>query len=263
MSENGPQAGADSPSRRPPVSLDQAEVAKFAAIADQWWDPKGKFAALHRMNPIRLDFIRTEIMRHFDLPNAPRRPLAGIRVLDLGCGGGLVTEPMARLGAIVAGIDAAQENIDAARAHARGATAGIEYRVALPEALVAAGEPAADVVLALEIIEHVSDLNAFLVSAASLVRPGGLIIFSTINRTPEALAFAIIGAERILRWLPPGAHDYDKLVQPEELRTALSGLMDLEVRGPVGMNYNPLSGRWTLGLDCRINYLMTAVKRAS
>jgi 2-polyprenyl-6-hydroxyphenyl methylase/3-demethylubiquinone-9 3-methyltransferase len=242
-------------------TLDADEVAKFAAIAHDWWNPQGKFAALHRMNPIRLEFIRSEVARHFSLNPASRQPMTGLTVLDLGCGGGLVTEPMARMGATVTGIDAAPENIAAARAHTRGATAEIDYRVALPEELTAAGEPPADVVLALEIIEHVADLNAFLVSAASLVKPGGLLILSTINRTPEAFAFAIIGAERILRWLPPGAHDYDKLVQPEELRTALQGLMDLDVRGPVGMNYNPLSGRWSLGPDARINYLMTAAKR--
>lgn len=242
-------------------SLDAREVAKFAVIADEWWSPKGKFAPLHKMNPIRLEFIRGELVRHFSLDGAARQPFKGLTILDLGCGGGLVTEPMARLGAKVTGIDAAPEAIAAARAHARGATAGIDYRCALPEDLVKDGEPPADVVLALEIVEHVADLNAFLVSAASLVKPGGLLILSTINRTPEAFAFAIVGAERILRWLPPGAHDYDKLVKPEELREALQGLMDLDVRGPVGMNYSPLSGRWTLGLDCRINYLMTAAKR--
>jgi 2-polyprenyl-6-hydroxyphenyl methylase / 3-demethylubiquinone-9 3-methyltransferase len=242
-------------------SLDAGEVAKFAVIADQWWSPKGKFAPLHKMNPIRLEFIRGELVRHFSLDQAARQPLKGLSVLDLGCGGGLVTEPMARLGANVRGIDAAPEAIAAARAHARGATAAIDYRVGLPEDLVADGEPPADVVLALEIVEHVADINAFLVSAASLVKPGGLLILSTINRTPEAFAFAIVGAERILRWLPPGAHDFDKLVKPEELREALQGLMDLDVRGPVGMNYSPLSGRWSLGLDCRINYLMRAAKR--
>lgn len=243
-------------------SLDAGEVAKFAVIADQWWDPKGKFAPLHKMNPIRLEFIRNELVRHFSLDASARQPLKGLSVLDLGCGGGLVTEPMARLGASVRGVDAAPEAIAAARAHARGAAGGIDYRCALPEDLLKDGEPQADVVLALEIVEHVADLNAFLVSAASLVKPGGLLILSTINRTPEAFAFAIVAAERILRWLPPGAHDYDKLVKPEELREALQGLMDLDVRGPVGMNYSPLSGRWTLSLDCRINYLMTAAKRS-
>jgi 2-polyprenyl-6-hydroxyphenyl methylase / 3-demethylubiquinone-9 3-methyltransferase len=243
-------------------TLDPRESAKFAAMAEDWWNPQGKFAALHKMNPIRLEFIRAEVVRHFDVNPSSRQPLAGLTVLDLGCGGGLVTEPMARLGGQVRGIDAEAGNIAAARGHARGATAAIDYRTALPEALVSLNEPPADVVLALEIVEHVADLNAFLVAAASLVKPGGLMILSTINRTAEALAFALIGAERILRWLPPGTHDFDKLVKPEELRTALNGLMDMEVRGPIGMNYNPLSGRWSLGLDCGINYLMTAAKRA-
>jgi 2-polyprenyl-6-hydroxyphenyl methylase/3-demethylubiquinone-9 3-methyltransferase len=242
-------------------TLDHREVAKFASIAEDWWRPDGKFAALHRMNPARLEFIRDEIIRHFSLDAAAtRRPLQGLRVLDLGCGGGLVTEPMARLGASVVAIDPARENIDAARAHARGAAAAIDYRVASPEDLIARGEPPHDVVLALEIIEHVADLPAFLVACANLVRPGGLIIFSSINRTPEAFAFAIVGAERVLRWLPPGAHDFDKLVKPEELREALEGLMGLTVRGPTGLVFNPFTRRWKLGLDCRINYLMTASK---
>ena len=243
-------------------TLSPSEIAKFASIADEWWLPGGKFAALHKMNPIRLEFIRAEIVRHFGIDPASRRPLAGLSVLDLGCGGGLVTEPMARMGAAkVVGIDAAPENIEAARTHALGAAREIEYVVALPEHLVAAGYQPFDVVLALEIVEHVADMQAFLVSAASMVKPGGLLIVSTINRTREAFAFALIGAERILRWVPPGAHDYDKLVQPEELRTALQGLMDLDVRGPVGMNYNPLNGRWRLSADARINHLMTAAKR--
>jgi 2-polyprenyl-6-hydroxyphenyl methylase/3-demethylubiquinone-9 3-methyltransferase len=188
--------------------------------------------------------------------------MAGLTILDLGCGGGLVTEPMARMGAAkVIGIDASEENIAAASAHAVGAAREIDYRVALPEDLVAAGEPPADVVLALEIVEHVADMNAFLVAAANLVKPGGLMIISTINRTPEARAFALFAAERILRWLPPGTHDYDKLVQPEELRQALQGLMDLDVRGPIGMNYSIFSGRWSLSSDARINYVMVAAKR--
>ncbi|MGE3304113.1 MAG: bifunctional 2-polyprenyl-6-hydroxyphenol methylase/3-demethylubiquinol 3-O-methyltransferase UbiG [Hyphomonadaceae bacterium] len=249
----------DSGSRSP--TIDRREVAKFAAIAEQWWRPDGKFAALHRMNVTRLEFIREEVLRHFSLaPVDARRPFQGLKVIDLGCGGGLVTEPMARLGAQVIGLDASEEAIKAARAHARGAASAIDYRVGLPESLVAAGEPQADIVLALEIVEHVADLAAFAVAAATLVKPGGLLFLSTINRTPEAFAFALVGAERILRWLPPGAHDYAKLVTPDELRGAFDGLLGLSVRGPVGMTFNPFTGQWKLGRDARINYLMTAAK---
>ncbi len=242
-------------------TVDPREVGKFASIADQWWDAKGKFAPLHRMNPTRLEFIRDEILRHFNRDaRATRRPLAGLSVVDVGCGGGLVTEPMARMGAKVTGLDAAPEAIAAAKGHALGVCREIDYRVGTSEEVAAEGKEQFDVVLALEIVEHVADLNAFLVSCASLVKPGGLLIVSTINRTPEAFAFAIVAAERILRWAPVGSHDYDKLVKPEELHAALNGLMGLDVRGPYGINYRPLSGKWELGLDSRINYFMTAAK---
>jgi 2-polyprenyl-6-hydroxyphenyl methylase/3-demethylubiquinone-9 3-methyltransferase len=244
-------------------TVDPREVGKFASIADQWWDAKGKFAPLHRMNPTRLEFIRDEILRHFNRDaRATRRPLAGLSVVDVGCGGGLVTEPMARMGAKVTGLDAAPEAIAAAKGHALGVCREIDYRVGTSEEVAAEGKAQFDVVLALEIVEHVADLNAFLVSCASLVKPGGLLIVSTINRTPEAFAFAIVAAERILRWVPVGSHDYDKLVKPEELHAALNGLMGLEVRGPYGISYKPLSGKWELGLDSRINYFMTAAKGA-
>jgi 2-polyprenyl-6-hydroxyphenyl methylase/3-demethylubiquinone-9 3-methyltransferase len=242
-------------------TVDLREVRKFANIAEQWWDPKGKFAPLHRMNPTRLAFLRDEVLRHFSRDaGATRRPLQGLSVIDVGCGGGLVTEPMARMGAQVTGLDAAEEAIAAARRHALGVCREIEYRVGAAESLVAEAREKFDVVLALEIVEHVADLNAFLVACATLVKPGGLLIVSTINRTPEAYAFAIVAAERILRWVPVGSHDYDKLVKPEELHAALHGLMGLDVRGPYGLVYRPLSGKWDLGLDSRINYFMTAAK---
>jgi 2-polyprenyl-6-hydroxyphenyl methylase/3-demethylubiquinone-9 3-methyltransferase len=166
------------------------------------------------------------------------------------------------MGATVTGLDAAPEAIAAAKAHAVGVAKEIDYRVSTSEELAAEGDKQFDVVLALEIVEHVADLNAFLVSCAQLVKPGGLLIVSTINRTPEAFAFAIVAAERILRWVPVGSHDYDKLVKPEELHAALNGLMGLDVRGPYGMVYRPLSGKWELGRDDRINYFMTAAKSA-
>lgn len=242
-------------------TIDPREVQKFADIAGEWWDPKGKFAPLHRMNPARLAFLRDEILRHFSRDSgATRRPLAGLSIIDVGCGGGLVTEPMARMGATVTGLDAAPEAIDAARGHATGVCKEISYRVGTAESVVAEGKDQFDVVLALEIVEHVADLNAFIVACASLVKPGGLLIVSTINRTPEAYAFAIVAAERILRWLPIGSHHYDKLVKPEELHAALNGLMGLDVRGPYGLTYKPLSGKWETSLDSRINYFMTAAK---
>ena len=242
-------------------TIDPREVQKFADIAGEWWDPKGKFAPLHRMNPARLAFLRDEILRHFSRDSgATRRPLAGLSIIDVGCGGGLVTEPMARMGAAVTGLDAAPEAIDAARDHASGVCKDIDYRIGTAESVVAEGKDQYDVVLALEIVEHVADLNAFIVACASLVRPGGLLIVSTINRTPEAYAFAIVAAERILRWLPVGSHHYDKLVKPEELHAALNGLMGLDVRGPYGLTYKPLSGKWETSLDSRINYFMTAAK---
>jgi 2-polyprenyl-6-hydroxyphenyl methylase/3-demethylubiquinone-9 3-methyltransferase len=244
-------------------TVDLREVRKFADIAEQWWDPKGKFAPLHRMNPTRLAFLRDEILRHFSRDaGATRRPLQGLSVIDVGCGGGLVTEPMARMGAQVTGLDAAEEAVAAARKHAVGVCREIEYRVGAAETLAAAGDDKFDVVLALEIVEHVADLNAFLVACASLVKPGGLLVLSSINRTPEAYAFAIVAAERILRWVPVGSHDYDKLVKPEELHAALNGLMGLDVRGPYGLVFRALSGKWELGLDSRINYFMTAAKPA-
>jgi 2-polyprenyl-6-hydroxyphenyl methylase/3-demethylubiquinone-9 3-methyltransferase len=217
-------------------TVDLREVRKFADIAEQWWDPKGKFAPLHRMNPTRLAFLRDEILRHFSRDaGATRRPLQGLSVIDVGCGGGLVTEPMARMGAQVTGLDAAEEAVAAARKHAVGVCREIEYRVGAAETLAA---------------------------AASLVKPGGLLVLSSINRTPEAYAFAIVAAERILRWVPVGSHDYDKLVKPEELHAALNGLMGLDVRGPYGLVFRALSGKWELGLDSRINYFMTAAKPA-
>jgi 2-polyprenyl-6-hydroxyphenyl methylase/3-demethylubiquinone-9 3-methyltransferase len=249
------------PERAMGRTIDPAEVRKFADIADEWWDPKGKFAPLHRMNPARLAFLRDEILRHFSRDaGATRRPLAGLKIIDVGCGGGLVTEPMARMGASVTGLDAAPEAIAAAGAHAGGVCKEIAYKVGTAESLVGEAKETFDVVLALEIVEHVADLNAFLVSCAALVKPGGLLIVSTINRTPEAYAFAIIAAERILRWLPVGSHAYDKLVKPEELHAALNGLMGLDVRGPYGLVYKPLTGKWETSLDARINYFMTAAK---
>jgi 2-polyprenyl-6-hydroxyphenyl methylase / 3-demethylubiquinone-9 3-methyltransferase len=239
------------------ASIDPAEVAKFSALASEWWNPKGPFAALHRLNPVRLEFIRELARKHFS--TAALKPLAGLSVLDLGCGGGLASVPLARMGAAVTAIDASAETIGAARAYAVQAGLEIDYRCTSAEAMAESGARF-DLVTALEIVEHVADVRAFLEAAAALVRPGGLIVLSTINRTPKARALAIVGAERILQWAPEGAHEYDKLVKPEEIRAGAPGIMWDE---PVGISYNPLGKGWALSRDCEVNYLIAGGKPAA
>ncbi len=238
-----------------PSTLDPAEIEKFSALAAEWWNPKGPFGALHRLNPVRLSFIRETAMRHF--ATASRQPLAGLKTLDLGCGGGLVSAPLARMGATLTAIDASAEAIGAARAYAVRAGLDIDFQRATAEALVEQGAQF-DLVTALEIIEHVSDVSAFLSAAQALVRPGGVLILSTINRTAKARALAIVGAERILKWAPEGAHDYDKLVTPEEIR---AGAPEITWQAPVGITYQPLGQGWALSSDIDINYLIAGVKR--
>lgn len=247
----------------PPIStmmiaatLDPAEVAKFSALAAEWWNPKGPFGPLHRLNPIRLQFIRDAARAHFS--TAAAKPLAGLHALDLGCGGGLVSAPLARMGATVTAIDASSEAIGAARAYAADAGLEIDFQNTTAEALVEQGVQF-DLVTALEIIEHVADVRAFLTAASALTKPGGLLILSTINRTPKARALAITGAERILKWAPEGAHDYDKLVTPEEIR---DGAPEIDWDRPVGVTYNPLGAGWSLSSDTDVNYLMAGKKAA-
>lgn len=240
-------------------TLDQAEIAKFAALAADWWDPRGPMAPLHRMNPVRLGFIRAQVLAHFGRPDAGLRPFEGLRIVDLGCGAGLVTEPMARLGGTVTGIDGAAETIAAARAHAAMTGLAIDYREATAEALAAAGE-SFDVVLALEIVEHVADLHAFCDAAQALVAPGGVMIVSTINRTLRARALAIGAAEKILRWAPEGTHEFEKLVTPDELTGALHALT---VTGPFGMSFSPLSRQWAMSSDAGINYFVVATRQGT
>lgn len=237
-----------------PSTLDPTEIEKFSALAAEWWNPDGPFGALHRLNPVRLQFIRDFAIRHFR--GSGRRPLSGLRVLDLGCGGGLVSAPLARMGATVTGADASAEAIGAARAYAQQSGLDVDFQCTSAEALQAAGAQF-DLVTALEIVEHVADVSAFLAAASSLVRPGGALVLSTINRTQRARALAIVGAERILKWAPEGAHDFEKLVTPEEIRT---GAPTLRWEEPVGISYNPLGAGWTLSRDVSMNYLAVGVR---
>lgn len=235
------------------TTLDPAEIEKFSALAAEWWNPKGPFGALHRLNPVRLQYIRD--VAH-SLWADRRPPLKGVAALDLGCGGGLVSGPLARMGAELTAIDASPEAIGAARAYAEQAGLAIDFQCTTAEALLDIGVRF-DLVTALEIVEHVADVNVFLAAASALVKPGGALILSTINRTPQARALAITGAERILKWAPEGAHDYEKLVTPEEIR---AGAPALTWDDPVGISYKPLTSGWSLSRDVSINYMMTGRK---
>lgn len=239
-------------------TYDAAEVARFGRIADEWWSPTGKFRPLHKLGPARLAFIRDRLLGHFRRDRQSLRPLKGLKVLDIGCGGGLVSEPMARLGADMTGIDPAAENIAAARSHAEAQGIVIDYRATTVEDLAAAGETF-DAVLCLEVVEHVPDPAAFLKVCAGLVRPGGMLVASTINRTMKAYLLAIVGAEYILRWLPTGTHQWERFVTPDELarHLAAAGL------GPAyseGVVYDPLRDQWSLSPDTDVNYMAAAAK---
>jgi len=240
-------------------TLDPDEIARFGKLAAEWWDAEGPFRPLHRINPVRLTYIRDQICRHFARdPKAPKS-LSGLSVLDIGCGGGLVCEPLTRLGASVTGIDPARETIEAASAHARVSSLDIDYEAATAEDMVAKGN-SYDAVLLLEVVEHVPDVPAFLKAVAPLVRPGGIMILSTLNRTLKAYALAIVGAEYILRWLPIGTHQWERFVRPEELASALSAA-GLKLTDKTGMVYNPLADEWRLGPDTDVNYFATAIRR--
>lgn len=239
-------------------SIDPAEIAHFAKMAREWWDPHGKFAPLHRLNPVRLAFIRDNALSHFQRQDRTSQPLAGLKLIDIGCGGGLLCEPMCRLGAAVTGIDPAGESLGIARIHAEERGLAIDYRQTAAEELAAAGEKY-DIVLAMEVVEHVADVPGFLSTVADLARPGGLVVLATINRTLKALGLAVIGAEYVLGWLPRGTHRYEKLVRPQEIEQALrqSGV---EVKEMAGVSYRPLSGEWVKSGDLSVNYMMAAGK---
>jgi 2-polyprenyl-6-hydroxyphenyl methylase/3-demethylubiquinone-9 3-methyltransferase len=235
-------------------TLDPAEIKKFSALAAEWWNPRGPFSALHKINPVRMHYIRDVAARHFDRRGV--RPLEGLSVLDLGCGGGLASAPLARLGGQVTGLDASPDAIGAARAYADDAALEIAFRTGTAEEL-ANQNTRFDLVVALEIIEHVADVGAFLEAAAALTAPGGVLIVSTINRTAKARALAIFAAERILKWAPEGAHDHDKLVTPDEIRAHAPAL---QWDAPVGISYEPLGRGWALSNDVSMNYLMAGYK---
>lgn len=240
-------------------TADAAEIEKFAAMAAEWWDPEGKFRPLHAMNPCRLDYIAEQITAEFGRDRRGRRPLEGLSLADIGCGGGLASEPMARLGAAVTGFDAAEESLGVARAHAAAGGLEIDYRNELAEDAAARGARF-DVVLALEVVEHVADPQGFLTAVSTLLRPGGIAIFSTLNRTPESYAAAIIGAEHIMRWLPRGTHDWRKFLTPAELEE-LAGAAGLDVVDVQGMVPALRRGGWALSArNQRVNYIMAAVK---
>lgn len=242
----------------PDNTLDPDEIERFSRIADEWWDPEGKFRPLHQLNPIRLTYIRDQICRHFGRDAQDPLPLKELKILDIGCGGGLLCEPMTRMGARVTGIDPAQKTIEAAKAHAARMELEIDYRATRAEELREANERF-DVVLCMEVVEHVPDVPAFVQLAGGLIKPGGLMLASTLNRTAKSFALAIVGAEYVMRWLPVGTHQWKRFVTPDELKTAMleAGLENVDL---TGMSYNPLNGRWSLGSDMDVNYLAGAAK---
>jgi 2-polyprenyl-6-hydroxyphenyl methylase/3-demethylubiquinone-9 3-methyltransferase len=245
---------------QPSATIDPAEVAKFEAMAADWWNPDGKFKPLHMMNPVRLDYITRQIAAEFGRELGGERPFEGLRLLDIGCGGGLLCEPMARLGATVVGADAAERNIPVAQVHAVQSDLVIDYRHTTAEALAAAGE-VFDVVLNMEVVEHVADPLAYLTACHDLLKPGGLHICSTINRNPKSFALAIVGAEVIMRWLPRGTHDWKKFITPDELFDLMrrAGLDPVDRKGFV---FNPVSWQWRISdRDLSVNYVTAAVRR--
>ena len=246
----------------PASSIDPDEVARFSALAAKWWDPAGEFAPLHRFNPTRLAFIREQALLRFGRDATARAPFAGLRLLDIGCGGGLLCEPMARLGFEVVGVDASAENVGTAKAHADALGLAIDYRASTAEDLLAAGAGPFDLVLNMEVIEHVVDPAAYLRACVGLMAPGALMIVATLNRTLKALALAKLGAEYVLRWVPPGTHDWRQFLQPGEIRGFLAD-EPVTVDGPFGLAFNPLTGAWARSMDADINYMMTVKKPAA
>jgi 2-polyprenyl-6-hydroxyphenyl methylase/3-demethylubiquinone-9 3-methyltransferase len=240
------------------TTISPDEIGKFHKMAEEWWDPNGKFRPLHKFNPVRLAYIREHFIAHFGLDDKAMRPFTGLRLLDIGCGGGLLCEPMARLGATVVGADAGEKNVKIAALHAEQSGLEIDYRATTSEDLAAAGEQF-DVVLNMEVVEHVADVPLYLESCCALVKPGGLMFVATINRTARAFALAIVGAERVLRWLPKGTHSYEKLVTPEEI-TSITGRNGMAVIDKTGVTFNPLKNEWGKSRDMAVNYMLLLEK---
>lgn len=243
-------------------TIDPAEVSKFEAMAAEWWDPNGKFKPLHMLNPCRLDYITAQIAAEFDRDLTAPTPFAGLRILDIGCGGGLLSEPMARLGADVVGADAAERNIPVARIHAEQEGLKIDYRHTTAEDMAAAGERF-DVVLNMEVVEHVADPLAYLTACHDLLNPGGLMVCSTINRNAKSFVMAIVGAEYVMRWLPKGTHEWQKFITPDELYDLLrrAGMDPVDRKGMV---FNPVGWSWSLSSrDLSVNYVTASVRRAT
>jgi 2-polyprenyl-6-hydroxyphenyl methylase/3-demethylubiquinone-9 3-methyltransferase len=242
------------------TTIDPAEIAKFEAMAAEWWNPEGKFKPLHMLNPCRLDYITAQVAAECGRDLRSPRPFDGLRILDIGCGGGLLCEPMARLGASVVGADAAARNIPVARLHAEQSGLAIDYRHTTAEDMAAAGEQF-DAVLNMEVVEHVADPPAYLAACRALLKPGGIMICSTLNRNPKSYLMAIIGAEQVMRWLPRGTHDWKKFITPDELYALLRGA-GLDPVDRKGMVFNPLRWSWHLSdRDLSVNYVTASVRR--
>ncbi len=239
-------------------TLNASEIAKFEAMAEEWWDPRGKFKPLHQFNPTRIAYIRDAVVAHFNLDSSAKTPLKNMRLLDVGCGGGLLSEPFARLGAHVTGIDGSEKNIAIAKLHAEKEKLSIDYQSKTAEALAAKGKKY-DVVLAMEIIEHVDNVPVFIQACSDLVKPGGLLFIATLNRTAKSYIFAILGAEYVLRWLPKGTHDWRKFLTPGEIG-ALLAKQDMRMDDLRGMQFNPITQAWRESSDTSVNYVIRAIK---
>jgi 2-polyprenyl-6-hydroxyphenyl methylase/3-demethylubiquinone-9 3-methyltransferase len=242
------------------TTVDKDQVEWFSKMAAEWWSPTGKFKPLHKFNPVRISYIRDRICQNFDRDPKAHRPLEGLRILDIGCGGGLLSEPVARMGATVVGADPSEKNIGIASAHAKETGTPVDYRAVTAEDLARAGETF-DVVLNMEVVEHVADVELFLTTCAGMVRPGGLMFMATINRTLKARALAIFAAENVLRWLPRGTHQYEKLVRPEEIEKPVTA-DGLTIIDRTGVFFNPLSNQWNLSKDMDVNYMLLAKRQA-
>ncbi len=259
VSARKPQSRPDFNDQAQGPSIDPADVARFSAQAAEWWDARGPFAPLHKFNPARLAFVRDRAAARFGRDPGTRAPFAGLTLLDVGCGGGLIAEPMRRMGFAVTAIDASAENIGTARTHAEQQGLDIAYRAATVEQMEAGGAGPFDVVLTMEVIEHVADPEAFIRACSRLVKPGGMMVVATLNRTLKSLALGKIAAEYVLRWVPAGTHDWNQFLKPDEIRLMLSA-EPVAVTGPFGLAYDPFTDRWSETTDAGINYMMVATR---